>query len=74
MQIDFSEAFDRVNYWGILYRLCSVSIGGSVLSVLSQFLSNRSRHVIVDGCQSKLIDVGSEVPQGSVFGLFLFLL
>ena len=30
MQIDFSAAFDRVNQLGILYKLCSVGIGGSV--------------------------------------------
>ena len=34
MQIDFSAAFDGVNNQGILYKLCSVSIGGSVLSIL----------------------------------------
>ena len=40
VQIDFSAAFDRVNHQGILYRLSSVGIGGSLLSVLTQFLSN----------------------------------
>ena len=34
VQIDFSAAFDRVNHQGILYKLSSVGIGGSVLSVL----------------------------------------
>ena len=30
VQIDFSTAaFDRVNHLGILYKLCSVGIGGS---------------------------------------------
>ena len=45
-----------------------MDIGGSVLSILTQFLSNRSQHVMVDGCPSKLVDVASGVPQGSVFG------
>ena len=40
VQIDFSAAFDRVNHQGILYRLCSVGIGGSVLSILTQYLTN----------------------------------
>ena len=43
VQVDFSAAFDRVNHQGILYtvyRLCSVGIGGSVLAILTQFLSN----------------------------------
>ena len=74
MQIDFSAAFDRVNHQGILYRLSSVGIGGSVLSVLPQFLSNRSQFALVDGCRSKLVTVVSGVPQGSVFGPLLFLL
>ena len=54
MQIDFSAAFDRVNHLGILYKLCSVGIEGSVLSILMQFLSNQSQQVMVDGCRSKL--------------------
>ena len=54
VQIDFSAAFDRVNRLGILYKLCSVGIGGSVLSILTEFLSNRSQQVMVDGCRSKL--------------------
>ena len=67
IQIDFSATLDRANHRGILYNLCSVGIGGSVLSILTQFPSNRSQHVIVDGCKSKLVNVVSGVPQGSVF-------
>ena len=75
MQIDFSAAFDRVNHQGILYKLSSVGIGGSVLSVLTQFSSNRSQYVLVDGCRSKLVNVVSGVPQGNVFLIpLLFLL
>ena len=72
VQIDFSAAFDRVNHLGILYKLCSVGIGGSVLSIMTQFLSNRSHHVMVDGCRSKLVNVVSGAPQGSVLGPLLF--
>ena len=74
VQIDFSVAFHRVNHLGILYKLCPVGIGGSVLSILTQFLSNRSQQVMVDGCRSKLVNVVSGVPQGNVLGPFLFLL
>ena len=73
VQIYFSAAFDRVIHLGILYKLCSVGIGGSVLSILTHFQSNRSQHVMVDGCQNKLINVISGVPQGSVLGTLLFL-
>ena len=74
LQIDFSAAFDRVNHLGILYKLCSVGIGGSVLSILTQILSNRSQQVMVDGCRSKMVNVVSGVLQGSVLGPLLFLL
>ena len=33
-QIDLSAGFDWVNHQGILYKLCSVSIACSVLSIL----------------------------------------
>ena len=34
MLIDFSAAFDRVKHQGILYKLCSVGIGGFVVVVV----------------------------------------
>ena len=67
VQIDFITAFDRVNHQGILYKLCAVGIGDTVLSILTQFLSNRSQHVMVNSCRSKLVNVVSGVPQGNVF-------
>ena len=45
-----------------------------MLSVLTQFLSNQSQYVVVDGCRNKLVNVVSGVPQGSVLGPQLFLL
>ena len=74
LQIDFSAAFDRVNHLGILYKLCSVCVLGSVLSILTQFLSNRSQPVMVDGRRSKLVSIVSGVQHCSVLGPLLFLL
>ena len=74
VQIDFSAAFDGANHLSFLYKLCSVGIGGSVLYILTQFLSNRSQQVMVDGCRSKLVNVVSGVPQDSVLGPLLFFL
>ena len=36
VQIHFSAAFIRVNHQGILFKLCSVGVGGSGLYVLTQ--------------------------------------
>ena len=62
VQIDFCAAFVRVNHRGILYKHGSVGIGGSVLSLLIQSLSNRSHYVMVDSCRSKLVKMVSGVP------------
>ena len=74
VQINFSAAFDKVNHQGILYKISSVGIVGSVLSVLTQFLSNRSHYVLVDGFRSKLVNVVSGLPQDTLLGPLLFLL
>ena len=74
VQIYFSAIFERVNHQSILYKLCSVGIGGSVLSIFIQFQSNRSQHVMVNGWRSKLVNAMSEVLLWSVLGQLLFLL
>ena len=45
-----------------------------MLSILTQFVSNRSLHIMVDDCLSKLVDIVSGLPQGCVLGRLLFLL
>ena len=74
MQIDFSAEFYRVIHQAILYKLCSVGFGGSVLPILTQFISNRSQYVWVDDCPGKLLNVLSGVPQSRVLGPLLLLL
>ena len=48
VQINFGPAFDRVNHQNILYKLFSVGIGGSVLSILTEFLSHLPLQLMVD--------------------------
>ena len=67
LQIDFSAVFDRVNHQGIFYKLCSVGIGCSMLSISTQFLLNRSQHVMVDGCRSKVVSCDMSAA-GQCFG------
>ena len=47
MQIKVNAAFNRVNYQRILSKLCCVGIACSVLSDLTQFLSNRSQFFVM---------------------------
>ena len=74
VQIDFSSAFDRLNRQGILYISSALWVFEVQCCLYLQSQSNRSQHVIVDGCRSKLVNVMSGAPQGSVLGPLLFLL
>ena len=47
VQLDFSAACDRVSHSGLLFKLKSIGIGGSVLSICKEFLSNCRQRVVV---------------------------
>ncbi len=72
VQLDFSAAFDQVNQPGLLRKLQSFGIGGPVLSVLTQFFTDRTHRVCVDNCCSDWYSVHSCVLQGSVLEPLLF--
>ena len=72
IQVDFSAAFDRVNHAGIIHKLQEVGVGGSLLSIFREYLTNRSQTVLVDGQSSRQVNIVSGVPQGSVLGPLLY--
>ena len=41
VQLDFRAAYDRVSHSGLLFKLKYIGVGGSVLSICMEFLSNR---------------------------------
>ena len=74
VQLGFSDAFNRVSHTGLLFKLKSSGVGGSVLSIYREFLSNRMQRVVVDGATSELIQTVSGMPLGSVLGPLLLIL
>ena len=74
VSLDFSSAFDRVNHKALIYKLKLLGIGGSVLGILTDFLSERRQRVSVDGSFSQFSTVLSGVPQGSVLGPLMFII
>ena len=74
VQLDFSAAFDRVSHDGLIFKLRSAGVGGWLLSICREFLTNRRQRVVVDGAYSEWISIVSGVPRGSVLGPLLFIL
>ena len=74
VQLDFNAAFDQVSHCGLLFKSRNASISGLILAVLSDFLSERTQIVKLDGVHSSVVNVVSNVPQGSVLGSLLLLL
>ena len=74
MVLDISKPFERVWHAGLFHKLKFYGISGQIFGVISSFLSNRRRRVVLDGKSSQEHPVNAGIPQGSILGPTLFLL
>ena len=72
--LDCSKAFDRVWHRGLLYKLESLGIGGTLLKWIKSYLTDRSQYVVINGIKSDTKKLYAGVPQGSILGPLLFLI
>ena len=72
--LDFSKAFDRINYKILISKMRKLDINESITNWLIDFLSGRKQRVKISGVFSDWLPVNGSVPQGTVLGSILFLI
>ena len=66
--MDFAKAFDKVPHTRLQYKLKYYGITGQTHTWITDFLTNRTQTVVLEGKHSDKISVTSGVPQGTCLG------
>ena len=72
--IDFSKAFNRINHNVVITTLSEMGVPGWLLRIVMGFLSNREMVLRYKGYSSGRKSLPGGGPQGTLLGLFLFLI
>ena len=72
--IDYKSAFNRVNHNIVITILSEMGTPGWLLRIIVGFLTERELIVRCNGLQSDRYDMPGSCPQGTLLGLFLFLI
>ena len=70
--IDFSKAFDRVNYWKLLHKLLDDNVSIAVVRLLSFWYSNQEACVTWHNSTSQFFTLGNGTRQGGVLSPWFF--
>lgn len=74
LYLDLKKAFDTVPHQRLLLKLKAYGIDGKLHGWIKSFLVGRTQQVVVRKQNSRMVEVESGVPQGSVIGPILFLI
>ena len=68
--VDISKAFDKVWNEGLLHKLKSFGISGTLLNLIKHYLTDRSQRVLLNDQCSNWQPILAGVRQGSILGPF----
>ena len=71
--VDFSKAYNRTNHNILVTKLSDMGCPGWLLKVVMAFLTERTMTVRYKGAESSIRHMPGSCPQGTLLGLFLFL-
>ena len=74
VMIDFSKAFNRINHNVVITILSQMNVPGWLLNIVIGFLTEREMILRYKGCSSERKSLPGGGPQGTLLGLFLFLI
>ena len=69
--VDFEKASDNISHKVLLEKLWCLGIRGKVFVILRSYLTNRKQQVSVNEQLSDFLSIGSGVPQGSIFSIYI---
>ena len=72
--VDFSKAFNRQNHLILVTKLSDMGVPGWLLKIVIGFLEERQLIVTYNGATSGTKEMPGGGPQGTVLGMFLFLI
>ena len=71
--LDLSKDFDKVWHDGLIYKLKSLGISGSLLKLIQNYLDHRFQRVLLNFQTSEWKPVKADVLQGSILASLFFL-
>ena len=72
--VDIQKAFDRVKAMKFIQKMSTFPFSNAVLLWFVSYLSSRVQYVMIGNDKSALFIVSSGVGQGSILGVFMFLI